>query len=185
MTEDHYPEWAQTICSWKYLWVVELALLLAIIILIITACRFYFQMKEAERFLKEDEEAGSDGAKPSPEKQDRADKGGKRSRQKRETEKITAGNPEQRTITLTNILYEHEKIYTNATSVPHRNMGTERTDLCAMSASATRTDSLYTFRFVQGKDAFYVPCVKTAHSLDNSPTCCKATGKPSSTEASP
>lgn len=27
----------------------------------------------------------------------------------------------------------------------------------AMSASATRTDSLYTFRFVQGKDAFYVP----------------------------
>ena len=26
-----------------------------------------------------------------------------------------------------------------------------------MSASATRTDSLYTFRFVQGKDAFYVP----------------------------
>jgi uncharacterized protein YpmS len=63
MTEDHYPEWAQTICSWKYLWVVELALLLAIIILIITACRFYFQMKEAERFLKEDEEAGSDAAK--------------------------------------------------------------------------------------------------------------------------
>lgn len=63
MTEDHYPEWAQTICSWKHLWVVELALLLAIIILIITACRFYFQMKEAERFLKEDEEAGSDAAK--------------------------------------------------------------------------------------------------------------------------
>lgn len=27
----------------------------------------------------------------------------------------------------------------------------------AMSASATRTDSLYTFRFVQGKDEFYVP----------------------------
>lgn len=77
MTEDHYPEWAQTICSWKHLWVVELALLLAIIILIITACRFYFQMKEAERFLKEDEEAGSDAAKQA---------------RKNKTERTKAGN---------------------------------------------------------------------------------------------
>lgn len=55
-TAADYPEWAMQLCSWKYLWMVELGLLLLIVILIIIACRLYFQLKEAEGFLKKKDE---------------------------------------------------------------------------------------------------------------------------------
>lgn len=55
-TDADYPEWVEQLTNWKYLWAVELALLLLIVILVIIACRLYFQVKEVERLLNERKE---------------------------------------------------------------------------------------------------------------------------------
>lgn len=43
---EDYPEWVETIINWEYIWVIEATLLLVIIILVIIACRLYYQLKE-------------------------------------------------------------------------------------------------------------------------------------------
>ncbi len=52
----HIPDWFVQLYDSGYIWLILAGMFVAVIGLIIVTCRQYFEMKEAERFIREQEE---------------------------------------------------------------------------------------------------------------------------------